>query len=144
MFLDEPTTGLDPKARTRLWEYFREINDEGTTIFLTTQYLEEANQLCERISVILDGEIVATGSPTELKRQVGGEILDIEADGETGDGTREQAAAVAHDSELFEADATIETTEEGITVTSEHARSHGTDLLVSLWDADLTVTGFNV
>jgi ABC-2 type transport system ATP-binding protein len=48
VFLDELTTGLDPKARTRLWEYFREINDEGTTIFLTTQYLEEADQLCER------------------------------------------------------------------------------------------------
>ena len=150
VFLDEPTTGLDPKARNRLWEYFREINEEGTTIFLTTQYLEEADQLCERISVLLDGEIVATGSPTELKRRVGGEILDIDieagAETEEGDGKdpRERAAAVASDSELFESEATIETTEEGISVTSQRARSRGTDLLVALRDAGLTVTGFNV
>ena len=159
VFLDEPTTGLDPKARNRLWKYFREINDEGTTIFLTTQYLEEADQLCDRISVILDGEIVATGSPAELKQQVGGEILDIdvETDGESsdaGDGRgdtdgasddpREQAAAVARSSDLFENGATIEKSDEGISVTSQRARSRGTDLLVALRDAGLTVTGFNV
>ena len=161
VFLDEPTTGLDPKARTRLWEYFREINEKGTTIFLTTQYLEEADQLCERISVILDGEIVATGSPTELKQQVGGEILDIDvetdgndgdtdgdADERSGDETeadpREQAAAVARDSDLFEDEATVEKSEDGISVTSQRARSRGTDLLVALRDAGLTVTGFNV
>jgi ABC-2 type transport system ATP-binding protein len=154
VFLDEPTTGLDPKARTRLWEYFREINEEGTTIFLTTQYLEEADQLCERISVILDGEIVATGSPTELKQQVGGEILDIDveagdsdsdgADGESSDDPREQAAAVARGSDLFEKEATVETTEDGISVTSQRARGRGTDLLVALRDTGLTVTGFNV
>ncbi|PSP75907.1 daunorubicin ABC transporter ATP-binding protein [Halobacteriales archaeon QS_3_64_16] len=150
VFLDEPTTGLDPKARNRLWEYFREINEEGTTIFLTTQYLEEADQLCERISVILDGEIVATGSPTELKRRVGGEILDIdvEADSESGDATeedpQERAAAIARDSDLFESEATIEKSKNGISVTSQRARSRGTDLLVALRDGGLTVTGFNV
>ena len=159
VFLDEPTTGLDPKARNRLWKYFREINDEGTTIFLTTQYLEEADQLCDRISVILDGEIVATGSPAELKQQVGGEILDIdvETDGESSDAgdsrgdtdgasddPREQAAAVARSSDLFENGATIEKSDEGISVTSQRARSRGTDLLVALRDAGLTVTGFNV
>jgi ABC-2 type transport system ATP-binding protein len=150
VFLDEPTTGLDPKARNRLWEYFREINEEGTTIFLTTQYLEEADQLCERISVLLDGEVVATGSPAELKRRVGGEILDIgvEADSEDGNATgedpRERAATVARDSGLFESEATIEKSEEGISVTSRQARSRGTDLLVALRDAGLIVTGFNV
>jgi ABC-2 type transport system ATP-binding protein len=142
VFLDEPTTGLDPKARNRLWEYFRRINDEGTTIFLTTQYLEEADQLCERIAVILDGEIVATGSPAELKRRVGGEILDIDLDG--GEDARERAAAVAADSELFEDGATVETTDEGITVTSRRAREAGTDLLVALRDEGCTVTGFNI
>ncbi|MDY7081235.1 MAG: ATP-binding cassette domain-containing protein, partial [Halobacteria archaeon] len=58
VFLDEPTTGLDPKARNELWDYFERINDRGTTIFLTTQYLEEADHLCERLAVIRDGEIV--------------------------------------------------------------------------------------
>ncbi|MFC7135239.1 MULTISPECIES: ATP-binding cassette domain-containing protein [Salinibaculum] len=142
VFLDEPTTGLDPKARNRLWEYFRRINDQGTTIFLTTQYLEEADQLCDRIGVINSGEIVAEGSPTELKRRVGGEILDIElADGQEAN---ERAARVAHESAIFESGVSIEVTDDGISVTSERARSHGTDLLVALRDAGLTVTGFNV
>jgi ABC-2 type transport system ATP-binding protein len=142
VFLDEPTTGLDPKARNRLWEYFRRINDQGTTIFLTTQYLEEADQLCDRIGVIKRGDIVAEGSPTELKRRVGGEILDIElAEGQTAS---ERAADVTRSSNLFESDVTIDMTEDGISVTSERARSHGTDLLVALRDAGLTVTGFNI
>jgi ABC-2 type transport system ATP-binding protein len=142
VFLDEPTTGLDPKARNRLWAYFREMNEAGTTVFLTTQYLEEADQLCERISVIVGGRIVATGSPAELKREVGGEILDIELD--DGDDERERAATVVRESGLFEESATVETTTEGITVTSRDARARGTDLLVALRDAGVDVLGFNV
>jgi len=141
VFLDEPTTGLDPKARNRLWEYFQRINEEGTTLFLTTQYLEEADQLCDRISVILDGEIVAEGSPMELKRQVGGEILDVELD-DADD--RERAAEIARDSGVFDGDADVGVSDDGITVTAERARQHGTDLLVALRDADVTVTGFNI
>jgi ABC-2 type transport system ATP-binding protein len=140
VFLDEPTTGLDPKARNRLWEYFQRINDEGTTIFLTTQYLEEADQLCEELAVILDGAIEARGSPADLKREVGGEILDVELD---DDGARERAAAIARDFDAF-ADATVAESPDGITVTSPVARQYGTDLLVALRDAELTVTGFNV
>lgn len=77
VFLDEPTTGLDPRARMRLWKHFREINARGTTIFLTTQYLEEANQLCDRLAVIDNGEIIVSGSPDHLKAQVGGDSLAI-------------------------------------------------------------------
>jgi ABC-2 type transport system ATP-binding protein len=142
VFLDEPTTGLDPKARNRLWAYFREMNDAGTTIFLTTQYLEEADQLCDRLSVIVGGRIVATGSPADLKREVGGEILDIDL--EDGEEAREQAVEVAESSGLFEAEATVEATADGITVTSRRARERGTDLLVALRDAGLDVVGFNV
>ncbi|WP_435065134.1 ATP-binding cassette domain-containing protein [Halobaculum sp. EA56] len=141
VFLDEPTTGLDPKARNRLWEYFRRINDQGTTIFLTTQYLEEADQLCDRLAVILDGEIVAEGSPADLKREVGGEVLDVELEG--GPAVRERAARIAREFEAF-ADASVTETDEGIGVTAETARQHGTDLLVALRDADVTVTGFNI
>jgi ABC-2 type transport system ATP-binding protein len=149
VFLDEPTTGLDPKARNRLWDYFRRINDQGTTVFLTTQYLEEADQLCERLSVIADGEIVATGSPDGLKRRVGGEILDIElagaegVDADSASDPRERAASVARETDLF-TDATVETTADGLTVTAQDARAHGTDLLVALRDADIGVTGFNI
>ena len=141
VFLDEPTTGLDPKARNRLWEYFERINDLGTTIFLTTQYLEEADQLCDRLAVILDGEIVADGSPADLKREVGGEILDVELEG--GQAARERAATIAREFGAFD-DAAVSETDTGISVTAETARQHGTDLLVAFRDADLTVTGFNV
>jgi ABC-2 type transport system ATP-binding protein len=141
VFLDEPTTGLDPSARNRLWEYFREINDRGTTIFLTTQYLEEADQLCDRLAVIDEGRIVADGSPAALKREVGGEILDVEV--ADGDSAIERAAGVARGAALFE-QASVTTTDQGITVTAPDAREYGTDLLVALRDAGLTVTGFNV
>ena len=141
VFLDEPTTGLDPKARNRLWEYFERINDRGTTIFLTTQYLEEADHLCDRLAVILDGEIVADGSPADLKRKVGGEVLDVELEGDSA--ARERAAKIAREFETF-ADASVAETEDGISVTAETARQYGTDLLVALRDAGLTVTGFNI
>jgi ABC-2 type transport system ATP-binding protein len=141
VFLDEPTTGLDPKARNRLWEYFRRINHQGTTIFLTTQYLEEADQLCDRLAVILDGEIVAEGSPADLKREVGGEVLDVELEG--GPTARQRAATIAREFDAF-ADASVTETDEGISVTAETARQHGTDLLVAFRDAELTVTGFNI
>ena len=67
LFLDEPTTGLDPASRLVIWEELKRINDTGTTIFLTTQYLEEADQLCDRLAIIDDGQIVAEGTPAELK-----------------------------------------------------------------------------
>ena len=141
VFLDEPTTGLDPKARNRLWDYFQRINDLGTTIFLTTQYLEEADQLCDRLAVILDGEIVAAGSPADLKREVGGEVLDVELEG--GPAARKRAATIAREFDAF-ADASVTETEAGISVTAETARQYGTDLLVALRDAEVTVTGFNI
>ena len=71
LFLDEPTTGLDPVSRTSLWTELRSLNDEGTTIFLTTQYLEEAEQLADRVGIIDHGKIVAEGTPQELGRLVG-------------------------------------------------------------------------
>jgi ABC-2 type transport system ATP-binding protein len=142
VFLDEPTTGLDPKARIRLWEYFRDINERGTTVFLTTQYLEEADELCDRLSVIQDGKIVATDAPDTLKSEVGGDVLDLTIE-DAGEQRRARAEDVARESGLF-ADGTIETTDDGISIASEHARSRGTDLLVALRDAGFTVTGFDV
>jgi ABC-2 type transport system ATP-binding protein len=67
LFLDEPTTGLDPASRLTVWDEVRRINARGTTVFLTTQYLEEADQLCDRIAIIVDGRIVLEGTPRELK-----------------------------------------------------------------------------
>jgi ABC-2 type transport system ATP-binding protein len=70
LFLDEPTTGLDPASRLTVWDELRRINDRGTTIFLTTQYLEEADQLCDRLAIIDDGRIVREGTPAELKAEL--------------------------------------------------------------------------
>ena len=67
LFLDEPTTGLDPASRLTIWDELRRINGHGTTIFLTTQYLEEADQLCDRIAIIDNGRIVRQGTPQQLK-----------------------------------------------------------------------------
>ena len=63
LFLDEPTTGLDPASRLTVWDEVRRINEHGTTVFLTTQYLEEADQLCDRLAIIDDGRIVREGTP---------------------------------------------------------------------------------
>jgi ABC-2 type transport system ATP-binding protein len=72
VFLDEPTTGLDPRSRRTMWDIVRELVADGMTIFLTTQYLEEADQLAERVAVLDGGKLVAEGTPGELKRQVPG------------------------------------------------------------------------
>ncbi|MFJ4099243.1 ATP-binding cassette domain-containing protein [Amycolatopsis japonica] len=72
IFLDEPTTGLDPRSRRTMWQIIRDLVDGGVTIFLTTQYLEEADQLADRVAVLDGGRIVALGTPDELKRRVPG------------------------------------------------------------------------
>jgi ABC-2 type transport system ATP-binding protein len=70
LFLDEPTTGLDPASRLTVWDEVRRINERGTTVFLTTQYLEEADQLCDRLAIIDDGRIVRDGTPARLKAEL--------------------------------------------------------------------------
>ncbi|KOX09460.1 MULTISPECIES: ATP-binding cassette domain-containing protein [Micromonospora] len=77
LFLDEPTTGLDPRSRNQVWDLVRALVAEGTTVLLTTQYLEEADQLANRISVIDAGRVVAEGSPDELKSMTGGDRIEV-------------------------------------------------------------------
>jgi ABC-2 type transport system ATP-binding protein len=72
IFLDEPTTGLDPRSRRTMWDIIRQLVADGVTIFLTTQYLEEADRLADRIAVLDQGRLVAQGTPGELKRQISG------------------------------------------------------------------------
>jgi ABC-2 type transport system ATP-binding protein len=82
LFLDEPTTGLDPQSRARVWEEVRRMHDRGTTIFLTTHYLDEADALCDRIAIIDYGKIVAEGTPEELKRDIAGDVVRLSVAGE--------------------------------------------------------------
>jgi ABC-2 type transport system ATP-binding protein len=77
LFLDEPTTGLDPVSRMTIWEEVSKLNDEGTTVFLTTQYLEEADKLADRVAIISAGKIVAEGTPASLKAEVGKPRLEV-------------------------------------------------------------------
>src|SRR5579884_4456275 len=77
LFLDEPTTGLDPASRLTIWEEVRRINAAGTSVFLTTQYMEEADQLCQRLAIIDDGQIVSEGTPEELKAQMGHDVVTV-------------------------------------------------------------------
>ena len=91
LFLDEPTTGLDPRSRNEIWAIVRELRREGTTLLLTTQYLEEADQLADRIAVIDHGKVIAEGTGNELKDRVGGQILEVEL---SSVGQRDRAQAV--------------------------------------------------
>jgi ABC-2 type transport system ATP-binding protein len=83
LFLDEPTTGLDPASRVNLWDEVGRLRDEGMTVFLTTHYLEEADQLCDRVAIIDQGTIVAEGTPAELKREVAGDVVSLVLNGST-------------------------------------------------------------
>ncbi|HHF56172.1 MAG TPA: ATP-binding cassette domain-containing protein [Thermoplasmatales archaeon] len=85
LFLDEPTTGLDPQARRHIWDFIKEINNEGTTIFLTTHYMEEADYLCDRVAIMDNGKIIALDTPAKLKSMMEREkILRIEMDYDEG------------------------------------------------------------
>jgi ABC-2 type transport system ATP-binding protein len=81
LFLDEPTTGLDPASRRTVWDEVARINDAGTTVFLTTQYLEEADRLCDRLAIIDAGEIVAEGTPERLKAEMGDDVVTLALNG---------------------------------------------------------------
>ena len=84
LYLDEPTLGLDPQSRLRVWDYIRQVNREGTTIFLTTHYMDEADSLSDRISIIDHGKIIVTGTSDELKNALGEDMIYLE----TGDDTK--------------------------------------------------------
>jgi ABC-2 type transport system ATP-binding protein len=95
LFLDEPTTGLDPSSRRTIWDEVRRINESGTTVFLTTQYLEEADQLCDRLAIIDAGSIVAAGTPGELKAQMGHDVVTLALDGADAAATEQAVRGLA-------------------------------------------------
>lgn len=85
LFLDEPTTGLDPQNRANLWEHIRKLKSAGMTVFLTTHYLEEADELCDRLCIMDKGIIVAEGTPQTLKREISGDVVSIKSKNDQDD-----------------------------------------------------------
>ena len=142
VFLDEPTTGLDPEARLRLWDYFDRINEQGTTVFLTTQYLKEADRLCDRLSLLHDGQVVETGSPAALKSEFGADVFEItlanpvEKQIERGVGAIRRIDALGNP--------TIQTTDDGIVVRSQRVRTAASELFAALDDVGVSVRDFDV
>jgi ABC-2 type transport system ATP-binding protein len=98
LFLDEPSTSLDPQNRANFWDHIRRLRDRGTTVFLTTHYLEEADALCDRVMIMDHGGIVAEGTPAALKRQVGGHSVFLSFKG--GDDVLAEALALLREASL--------------------------------------------
>ena len=109
LFLDEPTAGLDPQSRLALWEILGELNREGQTILLTTHYMEEADELCDRLAIMDHGKILALGTPAELKRSVGADtIVTIKAAGELDALAKQLADAIAEVTQTRSIDGGVE------------------------------------
>ena len=122
LFLDEPTLGLDPQTRLKIWEYIREINEEGATIFLTTHYMDEADTLSDRVSIIDQGKIIATGTPWMLKNALGEDLIYLD--------TNDNDAAI-HLLESLPSVKNVQQKEKGLLVM---IREDGTKLLPSLME----------
>jgi ABC-2 type transport system ATP-binding protein len=88
VFLDEPTTGLDPQSRAHMWDEVRRLRGEGMTVFITTHYLDEADALCDRVAIMDYGEIVTEGTPDELKREVAGDVVTVGVNGAGSEAAR--------------------------------------------------------
>lgn len=131
LFLDEPTIGLDPQTRNRIWNYIRRVNEEGTTIFLTTHYMDEADHLSDRIGIIDHGRIIAGGTPDELKNTLGNDMIYMETD------DNDRTAALLGDIESIHS---VRAAGGGITAVT---REDGTRCLPKVFDA-LSTSGIEL
>lgn len=136
MFLDEPTTGIDPRSRNQVWEIIRALVEGGTTILLSTQYLEEADQLADRIAVIDHGKVIAEGTPGQLKAQVGSGALKVRV---VDPGAREQAAHIL--SATVGGDVVREKDASALTVRLQQGAA-ASPALVALEEAGLEIDAF--
>lgn len=137
LFLDEPTLGLDVQTRHRMWEYIRGLKEEGVTVFLTTHYMEEADSLCDRLAIVDRGRVMALGTPGELKRRLGPELIRLELQPSDG----EKGADLPSPQKILKVEGALSVRQDGEVWTV--AASEGTTLLPPLLER-LARTGWRV
>jgi ABC-2 type transport system ATP-binding protein len=134
LFLDEPTTGLDPQSRQDVWEYVKQLNKKGITIFLTTQYMEEADRLADRLCIVDQGKIVAEGTPVDLKAQVGADKITLwfnASDAEACERAEKALSGLQGVDEVGKCVVGL-TTEEGLTITAKNGSTVVTQVVRAL------------
>ena len=142
LFLDEPTSGLDPQSRLAIWDHLVHLNQQGVTIFLTTQMMEEADRLCQRIAIIDQGQIVAEGSPQVLKTEVGGDVVHITIDStEQERAQTEKARALAEERSYI---STVNTIGNTLAMTVSDGSAAVPDLLRLLHENQVPGTNISV
>lgn len=141
LFLDEPTTGLDPQSRQDIWEYVRQLNKQGITIFLTTQYMEEADRLADRLCIVDQGKIVAEGTPSELKARVGADKITLWFKTDDVAVCEKAAKALSNLEGVDEVGKCAEglTTQEGLAIMTKNGSAVVTQVVRALDDADIAV-----
>jgi ABC-2 type transport system ATP-binding protein len=134
IFFDEPTTGLDPMSRTDMWQTIRQLVENGTTVFLTTQYLEEADHLADEIAILHGGRIVASGTPEELKGMVPTGVVELEFDAEAQLTAAQQALGAHHPASRVDSKLVVATT---------GSVAEMADMFIRLKDSGIEPTGFS-
>jgi len=144
LFLDEPTTGLDPQSRATIWAYLKRLNEQGITIFITTQYLEEVDRLCRRLAIVDLGEIVVQGSPAELKQENGADAITLGFENTTMNGgeTRVQARQVLE--KRFDGVSNIVDSDIGLTVYAKNGGFMVPDIVRAFDEAQIRLSSIGV
>ena len=142
LFLDEPTTGLDPQSRVTIWSYLKQLNDQGITIFMTTQYLDEVDRLCRQVAILDHGEIVAQGTPTELKQEIGADAITLGLDASSvNGGVKDRAKQVLQRvdgvSDIVDSDA-------GLTVYAKNGTSRVPEIVRAFDDSGIHLSSIGV
>jgi ABC-2 type transport system ATP-binding protein len=142
--LDEPTTGLDPQSRAAIWAYLKRLNEQGITIFITTQYLEEVDRLCRRLAIVDLGEIVAQGTPAELKQEIGADSISLGLESTTMNGgeRREKAKQVLESK--FDGVSNIVNSDIGLTVYAKNGSFLVPEIVRAFDDAGIKLSSITV
>jgi len=144
LFLDEPTTGLDPQSRAAIWAYLKRLNEQGITIFITTQYLEEVDRLCRRLAIVDLGEIVAQGTPSELKQEIGADSISLGFENSTMNGGDTRSRAKELLEKKFDGISNIVNSDIGLTVYAKNGGFLVPEIVRAFDDAKIGLSSIGV